>query len=236
MTMTHLSRKTRVAGLALAAILGATSLTALAPGPTPALAGTVPAGGYVDLVERVSPAVVYIEVTKTMDPALMRGTEGMPFEEFGRRFGLPMPGGPDGHRGPGDQGMEQQGLGTGFIISKTGDIVTNNHVVEGADSVTVKLSDGTSLKAEVVGTDPATDLALIRVKADHDLPTVAWGDSEALKVGQDVVAIGNPFGLGNTVTSGIVSALGRDIQTGPFDNYILLALGRLGRNRLCRAL
>ncbi|MBE2275086.1 MAG: Do family serine endopeptidase [Rhodobacteraceae bacterium] len=220
MTMTHLSRKTRVAGLALAAILGATSLTALAPGPTPALAGTVPAGGYVDLVERVSPAVVYIEVTKTMDPALMRGTEGMPFEEFGRRFGLPMPGGPDGHRGPGDQGMEQQGLGTGFIISKTGDIVTNNHVVEGADSVTVKLSDGTSLKAEVVGTDPATDLALIRVKADHDLPTVAWGDSEALKVGQDVVAIGNPFGLGNTVTSGIVSALGRDIQTGPFDNYI----------------
>ncbi len=217
MTMTAFPRKTpagtRLAGLALAALLGATSLTTLSP----AQAQTVPAGGYVDLVERVSPAVVYIEVTKKIEPAQVQGMEGFPFEELNRRFGMPLPGAPGGQ---GDQGMVQEGLGTGFIISASGDIVTNNHVVDGADTVTVKLSDGTSLKAEVVGTDPASDLALIRVKADHELPTVAWGNSDALKVGQDVVAIGNPFGLGNTVTAGIVSALGRDIQSGPFDNYI----------------
>lgn len=150
-----------------------------------------------------------------MNPAGM--PEGFPFEEFSRRFGMPMPGNPGGPQG---QGIEQHALGTGFIISKSGEIVTNNHVVDGADTVTVKLSDGTSLKAEVVGTDPASDLALIRVKAGHDLPALQWGDSDQLKVGQDVVAIGNPFGLGNTVTAGIVSALGRDIQSGPFDDYI----------------
>lgn len=111
-------------------------------------------------------------------------------------------------------------MGTGFIISAVGDIVTNNHVVEGADKVTVKLSDGTTLEAKVIGTDAATDLALIRVDAGRPLPVVAWGDSRALRVGQDVVAIGNPFGLGNSVTAGIVSALGRDINAGPFDNYI----------------
>ena len=205
----------RLTGLALTALLGATSLTALAP----ALAEAATQGGYVDLVQRVSPSVVYIEVTKKADvsanPAGM--PEGFPFEEFSRRFGLPMPGQPGG---PGGQGLEQHALGTGFIISASGEIVTNNHVVDGADTVTVKLADGTSLKAEVVGADPATDLAVIRVKADHDLPALQWGDSDQLKVGQDVVAIGNPFGLGNTVTAGIVSALGRDIQSGPFDDYI----------------
>jgi serine protease Do len=134
-----------------------------------------------------------------------------------RRFGMPLPGQPGT---PKSKTPQQTGVGTGFIISASGDIVTNNHVVEGANKVTVKLSDGTSLEAKVVGTDPATDLALIRVEAGRDLPFVQWGDSTALRVGQDVVAIGNPFGLGNTVTTGIVSALGRDINAGPFDNLI----------------
>jgi serine protease Do len=216
MTQTILTRRPRrLSGLVLATLLGATSLSAFAP----ALAEAATQGGYVDLVQRVSPSVVYIEVTKKISPEMNPAgmPEGFPFEEFSRRFGMPMPGNPGGANG---QGMEQHALGTGFIISKSGEIVTNNHVVDGADTVNVKLSDGTSLKAEVVGTDPASDLALIRVKADHDLPALQWGDSDQLKVGQDVVAIGNPFGLGNTVTAGIVSALGRDIQSGPFDDYI----------------
>ncbi len=207
----------RLPALALGALMGATALVAmpLTFGAAQAT-GTVQPGGYVDLVERVSPAVVYIEVTQKARPAEFNPSEIPPgFEEFAQRFGMPMPGQPGG---PQDQA--QTGLGTGFIISASGDIVTNNHVVEGADKVTVKLPDGTSLEAKVVGTDPTTDLALIRVEAGHDLPFVTWGDSAALRVGQDVVAIGNPFGLGNTVTAGIVSALGRDINSGPLDNYI----------------
>ncbi|MBN2629277.1 MAG: Do family serine endopeptidase [Rhodobacteraceae bacterium] len=200
--------------LALAALLGATAAGAL----TPAYAFSAQPGGYADLVHRVAPAVVNIEVTRKaeavdFDPAQMPPG----FEDFARRFGMPFPGMPNGPEGDAPQ---MQGLGTGFIISASGNIVTNNHVVEGADEVTVKFADGTRLAAKVVGTDPATDLALIRVETDKDLPYVEWGDSSALRVGQDVVAIGNPFGLGNTVTAGIVSALGRDIQSGPFDNYI----------------
>lgn len=218
--MSRISRPRRWPALALGALLGATSVAALAPALTPAYALAVQTGGYADLVARVSPAVVYIEVTKKAEMTGLNPADlppGFPFEEFSRRFGIPMPDQPGGPQG---QTPEQSGVGTGFIISASGDIVTNNHVVEGADSVTVKLSDGTSLKAEVVGADPATDLALIRVKAGHDLAFVNWDNSGGLRVGQDVVAIGNPFGLGNTVTAGIVSALGRDINSGPFDNYI----------------
>ncbi|WP_136646499.1 Do family serine endopeptidase [Tabrizicola sp. YIM 78059] len=204
--------------LMLGALMGATAVGALAPTVTPAQAYSVQPGGYADLVARVSPAVVYIEVTKKADAADFNPADLPPgFEDFARRFGMPMPGQPFGPQG---EAPQMQGVGTGFIISASGDIVTNNHVVDGSETVTVKLADGTSLDAKVVGTDPATDLALIRVEAGHDLPFVEWGDSASLRVGQDVVAIGNPFGLGNTVTAGIVSALGRDIGSGPFDNYI----------------
>jgi serine protease Do len=214
------TRKTsrRWPALMLGALMGATAVGVIAPTVTPAQAYSVQPGGYADLVARVSPAVVYIEVTKKAEPAGFNPADMPPgFEDFARRFGMPMPGQPFAPQG---EAPQMQGLGTGFVISASGDIVTNNHVVEGADKVTVKLADGTSLEAKVVGTDPATDLALIRVEAGHDLPFVEWGDSMALRVGQDVVAIGNPFGLGNTVTAGIVSALGRDINSGPFDNYI----------------
>ena len=183
-------------------------------------AASVQTGGYADLVERVAPAVVYVEVTKTLDEADIAASGQMPLpfsEDFARRFGLPFPGLPGQ---PDGQERRQAGVGAGFLISAGGDIVTNAHVVEGADEVTVTLADGTRLPAEIVGTDPTTDLALIRVTADHDLPHVSWGDSAALRVGEEVIAIGNPFGLGSTVTSGIVSALGRDINAGPLDDFI----------------
>ena len=210
------SKRTRWPALVVAALMGATSVAALRPSLIPAYAAAVQPGGYADLVARVAPGVVYIEVTKAAAVAAISPADlppGVPPGQFAPNFGAPGPG------QPGDAPV-QTGVGTGFIISATGDIVTNNHIVEGAERVTVKLSDGTTLDAKVIGTDAATDLALIRVDAGRALPIVSWGDSRALRVGQDVVAIGNPFGLGNSVTAGIISALGRDINAGPFDNYI----------------
>jgi serine protease Do len=111
-------------------------------------------------------------------------------------------------------------LGSGFIIDPSGLIVTNNHVIAEADEVTVILNDGTDLKAEIVGRDTKTDLALLKVKSDKPLKAVKFGDSDKLRLGEWVVAIGNPFSLGGTVTAGIVSARNRDIESGPYDNYI----------------
>lgn len=120
---------------------------------------------------------------------------------------------------PGQQGP-RQGLGSGFIISSDGQIVTNHHVVAGADTVTVKMADDRSFEAKVVGSDPMTDVALLKIEADVDLPFVSFGTTDGLRVGDEVVAVGNPFGLGGTVTSGIISALSRDIRSGPFDDFI----------------
>jgi serine protease Do len=115
----------------------------------------------------------------------------------------------------------RQALGSGFIIDPTGYVVTNNHVIDGANSVRIALQDGTEIAATVVGTDPQTDLALLKVDTDRDLPHLDWGDSDTeARVGDWVVAIGNPFGLGGTVTAGIVSARARDIQSGPYDDFI----------------
>ena len=113
-----------------------------------------------------------------------------------------------------------QSLGSGFIIDPSGLVVTNNHVIEGADEITVTLQDNTSLKATVVGRDDRVDVALLRVKSDKPLPAVKFGDSDAERVGDWVLAIGNPFGLGGSVTAGIVSARGRDIRQGPYDDFI----------------
>ncbi|WP_298497291.1 trypsin-like peptidase domain-containing protein [uncultured Maritimibacter sp.] len=206
--------------VAVTAILAGGAVTAIDQSlVTPAYAATPVVGGYVDLVEQVAPAVVTIEVTQkvptaAMDDGTMRGQQ-MPegFEEFARRFGFEMP---DGRQ---VEPQPMQGAGTGFIISADGNIVTNAHVVRNADEVEVSLSDGRTLAAEVVGVDTATDIALIKVDAT-DLPTLNFGTSGDLKVGQNVIAMGNPFGLGNTVTTGIVSALGRDLRAGPFDDFI----------------
>ncbi|MEM9967483.1 MAG: Do family serine endopeptidase [Pseudomonadota bacterium] len=192
-----------------AALLSAAMLTATALLGTPAPATAATDGGFADLVENVAPAVVFIEVTgreRSKTPPLSRDIPPQL-----RRFfedGLP------------ENMPERTGVGSGFIISEDGQIVTNHHVVAGADNVIVKLADGRQLTAEVIGSDPLTDIALLNVQADDPLPTVSFGSSDALRVGDEVVAVGNPFGLGGTVTSGIVSALSRNINAGPFDDFI----------------
>ncbi|SMY08117.1 Do family serine endopeptidase [Flavimaricola marinus] len=200
-----MSIRTLSTRLALAGLMAGTSVVALAP--TTALA--VPAGGYADLVEQLTPGVVYIEVSK-VQPAQME-IPGFDKDEFERRFGRPFPDMPN--NGP------SQGLGTGFVISDDGQIVTNNHVVEGASEITVRLTDGTEYVAEIIGADPLTDVALIQIDAEGLTP-LSFGDSAAMRAGDEVLAIGNPFGLGNTVTSGIVSAVARDINSGPYDDFI----------------
>ncbi|SFE84017.1 S1C family serine protease [Roseivivax sediminis] len=220
MTITNTHPRRAAPAFAVAAMLAAGGAMTL-NGTLPAEAAPTPGNDYVELVSELSPAVVTIEVTKTRQNAQFEGQmpEGdFPWEEFMRRFGMPMP---EGRGGPG-RGMpspQMQGAGTGFAISEDGRIVTNAHVVSGADEVTVKLEDGREFEAEIVGVDEASDLALLQIEAEG-LDFVEFGDSTGLQVGQNVIAIGNPFGLGNTVTTGIVSALGRDINSGPFDDFI----------------
>lgn len=183
------------------------------------------------LAEGASAAVVNIQVEKS--------AEGMP---AGMPFGNnPFSG--DGRfkeffeRGQEPEQRKQAGLGTGFIVDKTGYIITNNHVVENADKIKVVLKDEREFNAEIIGRDPQTDLALIKVDAKGDLPTVPLGRSAELKVGEWVVAIGNPFGLENTVTAGIVRAKGRVIGSGPGLCFGPARTARLEQNRmraLCR--
>jgi serine protease Do len=137
----------------------------------------------------------------------------MPFRQF------PFGGmGPFGHSGPQARAVEARG--SGFIVNETGTIVTNNHVVKNAKSVSVTLDDGTTLPAKVIGTDARTDIAVLRVDAHKSLPYIQLGNSENVKPGEWVIAMGNPFGLGGSVTAGIVSAQGRDIGEGPYDHFI----------------
>jgi len=167
---------------------------------------------FVDLAEQSRPAVVYIEVTKRIhlnnrssSPFLRRND---PFRDFFERFGVP------------EQDRLQKGQGSGFIISDDGYIITNNHVVSSAKTIKIKLLDKRSFDAEVIGNDPKTDLALIKIKDPKKLPVLPLGDSDALQVGEWVMAIGNPFGLSHTVTAGIVSAKGRNIGAGNYDDFI----------------
>ena len=167
------------------------------------------------LSEKAGPAVVNIQVEKAARSVMHpmhngRGGRNHPFRDF---FGNPF-----GDRTP--RPHKQSGLGTGFIIDREGYIVTNNHVVEDADKIKVVLQDEREFEATIVGRDPQTDLALIKVASDKDLPAVPLGRSSELEVGEWVVAIGNPFGLEHTVTAGIVSAKGRMIGSGPYDDYI----------------
>jgi serine protease Do len=174
--------------------------------------------GFADLVARVKPAVISVRVnidepnpTMSMD---RNGDDNTPFDQFFRQFGFPnLPNGmPQGHH-------KITGEGSGFFISADGYAVTNNHVVDHAKSVQVTTDDGSKYTAKVVGTDPKTDLALIKVDGKSDFAYVKFAD-HAPRVGDWVVAVGNPFGLGGTVTAGIVSARGRDIGSGPYDDYI----------------
>lgn len=177
-----------------------------------------------DLVERVSPSVVTVFTTQNVEQMAGPGgnafgfPDGSPFEEFLRRFGIP-DGMVPGHPGPGRQ-APRQGLGSGFVFEADGYIITNHHVVDSADEVRVRFDDGDELEAEVVGTDPQTDIALLKVEPEEPLPALKLGHSSDVRVGEDVIAVGNPFGLGGTVTRGIVSAIGRDINAGPYVDFI----------------
>ena len=174
---------------------------------------------FADLVERVSPAVVsvQVDVERGMEPSAMREIPA-PFREFFRRFDDGA--GPYGRNFRAPRTFRTQASGSGFIVDGTGYIVTNNHVVESARKITVKLSDQRELEARLVGADKDTDVALLKVDAAGNLPTVVLGDDRRLRVGDWVVAVGNPFGLGGTVTAGIVSSIGRDIGNGPYTDYI----------------
>ncbi|MEO1492938.1 MAG: DegQ family serine endoprotease [Pseudomonadota bacterium] len=172
---------------------------------------------FADLAEQLSPAVVNISTSQTVErqnspnggPQL---PEGSPFEDLFRDL-FPHGGQPGGPR-------RVQSLGSGFVISPDGIIVTNNHVIEDADEITVSFPDGTSLKAEVRGTDPQTDLAVLKVESETPLPFVNFGDSDGARVGDWVLAIGNPFGYSGSVSAGIISARNRDINAGRYDDFI----------------
>jgi serine protease Do len=185
-------------------------LVALISGVGPAGARTTPES-FADLAEAVLPAVVNISTTQTLtaDTGDLQEFEDL-FRDF---FDKQNPNRPQGPR-------RSTSLGSGFIIDPDGYIVTNNHVVSDAEEVTVRLYDDTNLKAEIVGRDEKTDLALLKVEARQPLPFVKWGDSDAIRIGDWVVAIGNPFGLGGSVTAGIISARSRDIHAGPFDDFL----------------
>jgi serine protease Do len=216
--------KKLLAALALTTALTAPALVAPMLMASPAVAGEA-THDFADLAAKVTPAVVNVAVTMKAgasdDETQMSDDNGgsaqSQMEEFMRQFAQRF-----GQQGK-IQKMPQpktQAVGTGFIIDPSGIIVTNNHVAGNAEKITVTLADGRKFPAKLLGADAKTDLAVLQVKADKPLPYVEFEDGSKVRVGESVMAVGNPFGLGGTVTTGIVSARGRDIQSGPFDDYI----------------
>jgi serine protease Do len=186
---------------------------------------------FAPLVKKVSPAVVNISVTQSSSPDAMSeeqegtpspGFPNSPFDEMLRRFFNQQ--NPDGQQHAFPQMPEGQSrriaLGSGFIIDPSGYVVTNNHVVGNAGKVEITLQDDSKYTAKIIGRDPKTDIAVLKIDADKPLPYVTFGDSSVAQVGDWVMAVGNPFGLGGTVTTGIISARGRDIHSGPFDDFL----------------
>ncbi|MDI3335233.1 Do family serine endopeptidase [Defluviimonas aestuarii] len=168
---------------------------------------------FADLAERISPSVVNITTTTTVAAPVDGGPivpEGSPFEDFFREFGNP-----NAPRGP----RRSNALGSGFVISEDGYIVTNNHVIEGADEISIEFFSGETLDAELVGTDPKTDIALLKVESETPLPFVNFGNSDVMRVGDWVMAMGNPLGQGFSVSAGIVSARNRELS-GTYDDFI----------------
>ena len=191
---------------------------------TPTLARPAP-DSFADLAARLLPAVVNISTTQTLPAKGDKGSRGpdvpqfppgSPFEQFFKDFlDKNRPGGQ-----PQSLPRHATSLGSGFIIDPSGLVVTNNHVIADADQITVTMQDDASFKADVVGKDSKTDLALLRIKSPKPLPFVKFGDSDKARVGDWVLAIGNPFGLGGTVTAGILSARAREINSGPYDDFL----------------
>ena len=211
----------RAALLACACVLSLQSIP-FAPARAAAPAAVLPS--FSAVVEASQPAVVTVQTATSMADAQLGEAPGSdtsepPLRRFFQRFF----GGGDPLRAPHPlpEGDEQGpvSLGSGFIIDPSGIIVTNFHVIEGADEITVTLDDGTELGAELVASDDKTDIAVLRVNAGRRLPTVRWGNSSAVKVGDWAIAIGNPFGLGASVSVGVISGKGRSINAGPYDDY-----------------
>ena len=171
---------------------------------------------FADLAEKLLPSVVNISTTQTVEagkgPEIPQLPPGSPFEDFFKEF--------FDRNGQQQRSRRATSLGSGFIISDDGFVVTNNHVIQGADEITVILSDDKRLKAKLIGRDKKTDLAVLKVETDVPLKAVKFGNSDDTRVGDWIVAIGNPFGLGGTVTAGIISARGRDINSGPYDDFL----------------
>ena len=198
------------------------SVPALARGPE----------GIADVAEKVIDAVVNISTSQTVEAkgggdsrsdgrnTMPQLPPGSPFEEFFDDFFKNRHGGPGGPKGGDLQPHKTNSLGSGFIIDTSGIVVTNNHVIADADEISIIMNDGSKFKAEVVGVDKKTDLAVLKFKPTKPLVAVKFGDSDKLRLGEWVIAIGNPFSLGGTVTAGIVSARNRDINSGPYDSYI----------------
>lgn len=229
MSTTFLTRRHRILALAGAAVITAPLLVgaALKIGDAQAAMGvteqsTFAAKSFADIVAADKPAVV--TVTTKMKPQHASADEqqlapGSPYDQFFHQF--------FGDNGPTPQpaprrngGEVAEALGSGFVIASDGTIVTNNHVIDGAVEIMVTLDNGKQYKAKLIGHDSKTDLAVLKIDAGESLPTVSWGDSDKLRAGDNVLAIGNPFGIGTTVTSGIVSARGRDLHNGPYDDFI----------------
>ncbi len=219
------------------ALAGALMLPASLPPFVQTAAARGAPDSFADLAAQLLPAVVNISSSQAVQTRADRGgpeipsfPPGSPFEQFFKDFmdkNRGGPSGPQGRRNQGPQdGPEGHGggravsLGSGFIVDPAGYIVTNNHVIDGADEISVTLQGNVILKATLVGKDERVDLALLKVESDHPLPAVNFGDSDGSRIGDWVLAIGNPFGLGGSVTAGIVSARGRDIHQGPYDDFI----------------
>jgi serine protease Do len=230
-----LAQKTAAAIALIAALALAPTVQAQTQAPPRPLANTLAPSTFADLAERLLPAVVNIQTTTVQTaqaPGQRPGQQtpqqrrpdapqfppGSPFEDFFREF--------FDRQNPQGQGPQQQpqrrgqSLGSGFVIDPAGFIVTNNHVIDGAEEIRVVFHDNQTLTARLVGRDQRTDLAVLKVESPRPLPAVRFGDSDRARVGDWVVAIGNPFGLGGTVTQGIVSARQRDINAGPYDDFL----------------
>jgi serine protease Do len=237
-TPTSKTRSRLLAAVASIAIAGAIGVGAITTGTAPVLADAVrvdapQAPSFADVVEKVSPAVVSVRVKSNVEPTSNRGgsfnappgfdnlPDDHPMKRFFREFR-----GDGGQDRPNRQNRRNRNearpsaQGSGFFISEDGYVVTNNHVVDGGSAYTVVTDDGKELDAKLVGTDPRTDLAVLKVDSDQKFTYVGFADDAKVRVGDWVVAVGNPFGLGGTVTAGIVSARGRDIGAGPYDDFI----------------